>query len=331
MTSLINWLLIGAGDIAAKRVAEAIAGTEGSHLRAVCDSVPEKARDIARRYGAEVVHSDYQDALGDKSIDAVYVATPVYLHSEMAIEAIRAGKHVLVEKPLGLGCQDAQEIVQAADSSGLTCACAYFRRLYSRYAMLTDMIQRQRLGEIVLVRMAYYSWFDPGMEDPKYWRVVREKSGGGPLADMGSHMFDVLIGLFGLPVKLSASNITACRDWNVEDGSVSIMRLADGGQITASFNWSSRTWIHMFEVVGTEGRVLWQPYDTGPVVRTMGRSVTEFDMPPSENVHQPLIEDFIASVREGRQPACPISEAALTNRLIDAIYRAASTHREVAV
>lgn len=331
MTSTINWLLVGAGDIAGKRVAEAITSTGGSHLRAVCDSVPGRAREVARAHGADVVYTDYLEALGNGSVDAVYVATPVHLHSEMAIQAIRGGKHVLVEKPLGLDCDDAQKVVRAAESSGLTCACAYFRRLYSRYAMLTDMIQRKRLGEIVLVRMAYYSWFDPKKDDSKYWRVVREKSGGGPLADMGSHMFDILIGLFGLPVKLSACNTTACREWDVEDGSVSIMRLADGGQVTASFNWNSRTWVHMFEVVGTEGKVLWQPYDTGPVVRTMGRSTSEFDMPPSRNVHQPLIEDFIASVRERRQPACPISEAAQTNRLIDAIYRAASTRREVAV
>ena len=104
-----------------------------------------------------------------------------------------------------------------------------------------------------------------------------------------------------------------------------------GALATASFHWNSKTWGHMFEIVGTEAKVLWQPYDSGPVVKTVGRDIQEIDMPNAENVHMPLIEDFVTAVSEGRKPAVTFAEAAITNRLMDAVYRASREKREVDV
>ena len=331
MDTTLNWLLVGAGDIARKRVAPALHGVLGSRIAAVCDLDGGQAREIASLYGAGRVYTQYEDALGDSSVDAVYIATPVFLHTSMAVRAIEAGKHVLVEKPLGLGGEDILPAVEAEERTTLACGCAYFRRFSSRYAMLRDMIGSGGFGDIVLVRMAYFSWFDPSRDDPKYWRVVRERSGGGPISDMGSHMFDVLIGLMGLPETVSAMTATLRRDWNVEDSAVVTMRMANGALVAAGLSWCSKTWVHMFEIVGTEAKVLWQPYDSGPVVKTVGRTSAEIELTNAENVHVPLVEDFIAAVREGKRPAVTFAEAAKTSRLMDAVYRASSEKREVAV
>ena len=107
--------------------------------------------------------------------------------------------------------------------------------------------------------------------------------------------------------------------------------MSDGALATASFHWNSRTWVHMFEVVGTESKVLWQPYDSGPIVKTVGREIAEIDMPNAENVHEPLIKDFVTAVKEGKRPEVTFAEAAKTNRLMDAVYRSSRERREVEV
>ena len=331
MGTTLNWLLVGTGDIATKRVAPALDSTDGTRIAAVCDLDSDRAKALAAEYNVDKVYTDYTDALADSAVDAVYVATPVGIHTRMATQALDAGKHVLVEKPLGLGAADVDAAVAAEAGSSLACGCAYFRRFSERYTMMRDMIADGEFGKIVLVRMAYFSWFDPTPDDPKYWRVIREKSGGGPISDMGSHMFDVLIGLFDMPETVSAMTGTLDRNWDVEDSSAMSMCLANGALATGSFNWNSKTWLHMFEVVGTEAKVLWQPYDAGPVVKTVGRNIDNIDMPNADNVHLPLVEDFVAAVRDGRKPAVTFAEAAKTNRLMDAVYRASAEKREIDV
>ena len=112
MDTMLNWLLVGTGDIARKRVAPAIADTSGSRLYAVCDLVAERAENIAAAHRADKVYTDYGEALDDPAVDAVYVATPVDLHVPMALRAIDAGKHVLVEKPLGVSGADTAGAVE---------------------------------------------------------------------------------------------------------------------------------------------------------------------------------------------------------------------------
>lgn len=331
MKIMVNWLLVGTGDIAKKRVASALKETAGSHLYAVCDLDKDRAKEIASMYSVENIYTDYEEALEDNRIDSVYVATPVSLHVPMVVKALKTGHHVLVEKPLGLTGSEAQEAAEAETASSLASGCAYFRRFYPGYRMLKKMIEKGEFGKIVLVRMAFFSWFNPTPEDPKYWRVVRSKSGGGPISDMGTHMFDVLIGLLGLPESVMAMTETLDRNWDVEDASAIVMRMPGGALVTASFHWNSKTWVHLFEVVGTEAKVLWLPYDSGKVVKTVGREITELDMPPASNVHLPLIEDFISAVQDGRKPAVTFAEAAKTNRLVDAIYQASMEKREVPV
>lgn len=331
MNTTLKWLLAGTGDIAEKRVAPALAGTAGSKLYAVCDLDRTRAEDFALRFGVGAVYDNYETALTDSGIDAVYIATPVWLHVPMAVKALEAGKHVLVEKPLGLDAGDAEKALNIAESSNLVAGCAYFRRFYPAYSLVETMIANGEFGDIVLVRMAYYSWFDPTPEDRKYWRVERTRSGGGPLADMGSHMFDVLIGLLGMPARVFASAPTLERSWNVEDSSAFVMTLPGGAPVTGSFHWNSKTWLHMFEIVGTEARVLMQPFDSGKIIRTVGRDTVEIDVPLPANVHAPLIEDFIAAVKSGGSPKVTLSGALKTNRLLDAVYRASDERREVKV
>ena len=114
----VKWLLVGAGDVARQRVAAALHDAERSQLMGVCDVREEHAASLGKEYGASEVFTDLETALRKTAADAVYVATPVWLHAPQAVAALQAGKHVLAEKPLGLTSQEAHEGVAAAEASG---------------------------------------------------------------------------------------------------------------------------------------------------------------------------------------------------------------------
>ena len=319
-----RWLLVGTGDIVRKRVGAALA----PHLVGVCGG-RERAEAIAGEPGATEVFDDLDRALRETSADAVYVATPVHRHRSESLAAVSAGKHVLIEKPLGIDGDDAQQIHDAAASAGVTAGCAYYRRCSPRFAHLAQLLESDALGRIVMVRLCFWSWFRPAADDPKLWRVAPALSGGGPLADMASHMFDLVIALFGLPRSVSANCATLAHDYAAEDTASAIMTLQHGAQLAASIGWSSRTWRHEFEVIGTEGKVLWSPADAGKVTITMGRDIEEMVLPSAENVHQPLVDDFETAIAAGRPPIVPLEDAVATNRVLDAIYESSRSRRAV--
>ncbi len=326
----MNWLLVGTGDIAHKRVIGALAAEPRSRIVAVCDLVGERAEDVAAECQAHA-YTDYAEALQDDEIEAVYVATPVFLHTPQAAAALEAGKHVLVEKPIGVSHAQARELMRAAEASENACGAAYYRRFYPRYRMAEEMLHSGEFGQVVLIRLHYFTWFGLTADDPKAWRLTFEKSGGGVLPDMGSHMFDVMIGLFGLPVRLYAKTATQTHCFEVEDSAAMVMEYEGGPQVIASFHWNSKTWSHEFEIVGTEAKVKWHPYDGPTVLKTVGRDTYEIESPNHENIHYPVIEDFVSAVEEGRPPRVTAEEAAKTNLLMDAIYLSARENREVAV
>ena len=324
----LTWLLVGAGDIAQKRVGPAIVCSGGRRLVGICDSSLERARALAARFGCEAVYADLDGALERCPAQAVYLATPVFLHSRQAAQVLASGRHVLVEKPLGVCGADATIALKAAEGKDLRAGCAYFRRLSPRYLHAKQMLDAGEFGRVVSVRMSYASWFAPEPTDAKYWRVVRDYSGGGPLADMGSHMLDVLIGLFGEARVIAARTANVIHQYAAEDSAAAFLELEGGASVFIECHWCSRTWVHALEIIGTEASLKWNPFDSGPVLKTVGPKTEALDLPSAANVHAPLLDDFELAVRTGRDPAVSLREAYKTTVLLDAVYETARRSSE---
>lgn len=322
----VTWLLVGAGDIARKRVAAALAETPCSSIAAVCEPDPTRLAELAGRFGIRERYRDLATALRETSATSVYLATPVAMHVTQAIDALLAGKHVLVEKPLGRTEAECLPLLDLARTSGLKAACAYFRRYWPRYEQTRQILASGELGSPTLIRMHYASWYDP---QPQAWRVRRKESGGGTLSDMGSHMFDVLIGLLGVPASVFAKSGTRTHAYDAEDSAAVLGEMPDGTPLVASFQWNSRSWVHEFEVVGTEGRLRWSPFDQGPLLKTIGRDTVAIEAADPSNAHQPLIAAFVKAVIADEDLPVPLSESAKTSRVIDALYRSAQNGKEV--
>jgi predicted dehydrogenase len=127
---VLNWGLIGAGDIAQKRIAPALRDLANCNLVAVSRARAELAEAFAREFSVSRWYADWADLLKDDEIDAVYIATPVFLHAEQTIAAAEAGKHVLCEKPMALNVQECDRMIEACRANNVQLGIAYYRRFY---------------------------------------------------------------------------------------------------------------------------------------------------------------------------------------------------------
>src|SRR5215216_97859 len=127
---ILNWGLIGAGDIARKRIAPALRDLPNCNFVSVSRSRSELAAEFAKEFGAGKWFADWRELIQDAEIETVYLATPVYLHAEQTIAAAEAGKHILCEKPMAMDTAECDRMIAACRASGVTLGIAYYRRFY---------------------------------------------------------------------------------------------------------------------------------------------------------------------------------------------------------
>jgi len=308
---MLNWLVIGVGDITRKRVLPAILAEPRSRLHALLTRDPRKAE----AYAGAIAFTDLATALCDPAIDAVYVASPVAMHAEQTIASLRAGKHVLCEKPVALSLAQAESMAAAAreakEQSGRLCAVAYYRRLYPKLIRARALVAEGAIGQPVLAEANYHGW----LESPdRGWLKDPALAGGGPLYDVGSHRIDACNFLFGRPVRATGLLSNALHDLAVEDSATTLVEYADGIHAVIDVRWNSRIQRDQFRIVGTEGELDLSPLN-GPTLRILASDgkLLEEQLPTHANVHYPLIENFVSAVLDHAPVACPIEQAIWTD------------------
>ena len=152
----------------------------------------------AKNYPTAKVYTSLEQALDADGFDAVYVASPVFLHAAQTMASLRAGKHVLCEKPMAMNYAEAQAMVKTAEETGRLFGVAYYRRLYPKLIRARELMLQGVIGEPVLAEANGQSWLWPDMDD-RSWLMDPARAGGGPLYDTGSHRIDALNFLFGAP------------------------------------------------------------------------------------------------------------------------------------
>jgi predicted dehydrogenase len=301
---VVRWGLIGCGDIAAKRVADALRRSAGSALVAVARARKELAADFAERHGARRWHDDWQALLRDDEVDAVYVATPVHLHAEQAVAAAGAGKHVLCEKPMALDVAGGERMLAAARANGVRLGVAYYRHHYPVIARLRQLIGSGEIGEPVLGHVQAFERFDLPPDHPRAWFLRRSEAGGGPMADFGCHRVEVLLDLLGRVAEAQGfPDNVLFRERDVEDTFVARLRFRNGAIAVLTVTHAAYERRDTLEIFGTRGSAYVGVLNQGDLRVVTSGGVREERHLPHANLHQPLVEDFVAAVREGRDPA----------------------------
>lgn len=180
----IRWGIIGPGTIA-RTFADGIAHSRTGRLEAIATRNPDKPGLAEAFAGARIIHG-YDALLADPDIDAVYIATPHTGHAEWAIKAIRAGKNVLVEKPIALSAYDADAIFHEAKKAGVFAGEAYMYRLHPQTAKLLELVKARTVGDIRIIRSSF--GFNMGSFRAGHRLFANETAGGGIL-DVGGIRF----------------------------------------------------------------------------------------------------------------------------------------------
>lgn len=287
---MLNWIVIGIGDIATRRVIPAIQAEPRSRLHGLVTRDPAKAAPYNTR-----AYRTLDEALEDSAAGAVYVGTPVFLHAPQTIQALRAGKHVLCEKPMAMNEAEARRMLEAADKSGKLFGVAYYRRCYPKVQRAKELIAAGAIGKPVFAELTNHMWFDG--TGSRSWLVDPAKAGGGPLFDIASHRIDVLNFLFGKPTSVSAQLSNVVHHYAVEDNATVMIEYENGVRGVVDVRWHSRVNRDECRIRGTAGEIEMSPLNGPALTYPGGRE----DLPPHENLHYPIIENFVDAV-EGRAP-----------------------------
>ena len=190
----IRWGLVGTGWIA-ERFALSLATTPGAHLYAVASRTRERAESFARRRGVSKAYGSYEELYEDKSVDVVYIATPVTRHREDCLACLGAGKPVLCEKPFTVNAVEAREVVEAARRESLFCMEAMWMRFHPLLQKTRELVRTGALGEVGLIQAEISTRKRPDPND----RAMRPDLGGGALLDLGIYTVSLSHYLFGRP------------------------------------------------------------------------------------------------------------------------------------
>jgi 1,5-anhydro-D-fructose reductase (1,5-anhydro-D-mannitol-forming) len=291
---MLNWIVIGIGDIATRRVIPAIQAEPRSHLYGLITRDAAKAAPYKTR-----VWSSLDEAVADsdvqKNVQAIYVGTPVFLHAPQTIQSMRAGKHVLCEKPMAMNEAEARSMVQAAAESGKTFGVAYYRRCYPKVQRAKQLIEAGAIGKPVIAELTCHSWFDG--KGSRSWLVDPAKAGGGPLFDIASHRIDVLNFLFGQPLRVAGQLSNVVHHYAVEDNATVMIEYGGGVRGVVDVRWHSKVSRDECRIRGTEGEMELSPLNGPELVYPGARE----NLPPHANLHYPMIENFVDAV-EGKAP-----------------------------
>lgn len=287
---MLRWLVIGIGDITTKRVLPAILSEPRSRLAGIVTRDLKKAE----RYGTPG-WTVLDAALAEANADAVYVATPVCLHAPQTIACLRAGKHVLCEKPMALHYAEACSMQRAAEEAGRTLGVAYYRRMYPKVNRAKELIGAGAIGRPVFAEATSHDWFHPD-DGLRSWLVDPKRAGGGPLFDIASHRIDLMNYLFGQPKRVTGQCSALVHPGEVEDNATVLIEYESGVRSVVDVRWHSRVPRDEFYIRGTDGEMDLTPLN-GPALVHPG--ATEH-LPAHGNLHFPCVENFVRAVLENQ-------------------------------
>ena len=320
---------------------------------AACDLIPERTQAIVDEYFPKAKqYTDYRELLKDPSIDAVDICTPNDLHSEIAIAASRAGKHVFCEKPDAIDARKAAAMRDAAAKAGKVLMVMRNNRFTDAAKYLKRFVEDGRAGEIYAGRCGWQR--RRGIPGKGGWFTTKARSGGGPLIDLGVHMIDLAVWLMGSPRPVAVSGQTFCKfagaddvsdsehssfgdsvkggTFDVEDLAMGFIRFDNGAVLQIEFSWASNIAKErrFVELMGTKAG--FEIEDAKMRIFTEERGELLDVVPPGEQKddgHQRNLKNFVDVLLDGAEPCYKPQQGVDMIAILEGFYKSAKLGREV--
>jgi predicted dehydrogenase len=343
----VNIGVIGAGGIAQSAHLPAYENCPNANIVAIAD-VNESAVETAKeKFKIPNGYSDYTEMLKRDDIDAISICTPNFLHKAPAIAALRAGKHVLVEKPLAMNAAEGQEIVDVAKETGKQCMVGFVMRYSAEAQVLKRYVEAGELGDIYYGRAQFLRRRGiPG------WGVFgqKDKQGGGPLIDLGVHVLDCALWLMGNPKPVSVSGMSVTKfgnregvfggmgQWDVstytvEDFGAGFIRFDDGTALLLEASFAANINVNSSRnvtLMGDNGGANIDPLEIYREEHGVLVDVTPVMVPPTKGFELE-INDFVNAVANNTPVPIPVEQGLAVSQIIDALYKSGETGREVEI
>ncbi|WEK53650.1 MAG: Gfo/Idh/MocA family oxidoreductase [Candidatus Cohnella colombiensis] len=349
-TQKIRIGLIGAGNIGNVHLQEFGSIKDLCEIVAITDVYLPLAEQRAQQYGISIVAPSPEALISRDDIDAVIVAVPNMAHAELTVLALERGKHVLVEKPMGLDASAAKDIVRAQKRTGKVVMVSHQMRWEPLSLLVKGQIDRGELGHIYTAKTGWYR--RKGIPGWGTWFTQHAQSGGGPLIDIGVHMLDLAFFLMGEPKPVSVYGSTYAEfgprkkgigtwgkpNWNgtydVEDLATAIIKMEDGSSLTLEVSWAvhmdtdSTPFVHL---MGSEGGVVLRGNEGKFLTERFDQAISAPLTAPQddEGARVRLSKHFLECISEGKTPWTSAETGLRSNLIIDAIYESSRTGGEV--
>ena len=331
---MVRFGIIGAGGIA-KSHAMGICSTQGAELAAVCDAVKERAVVLAEEYGADKIYTDCQQMLQDPDVDAVCICLPSGMHGQAVIDAARAGKHILLEKPVEVTKEKIDKMIEVVESSNVKVGCVFQRRVRGVSRCVKQALDSGIFGRVLMANayMKYYRTKE--YYEKTGWRATWEMDGGGALMNQGVHGIDLICWLMGGISQVCAITRTQLHNIPVEDAAVAVVEYNNGaigtieGATCVNPSEKTRFEIHCENgtvIFGDDGLLKW--ILNGEELNVAVMDTTD-PKTKSSNDHSVLVADLVKSIEEDRQPLIPLQDARTAVDVILAIYQSSREGRPV--
>jgi predicted dehydrogenase len=344
----LRYGIIGAGAIAGTHM-RPINKFEDTELIAAADVDPGRLDKARNEFGVQQVFTDWKQMLDECELDAVSVCTPNYLHYQPTLDALDAGCHVFVEKPLAMNAAEAREMVEKAKHVGRELHIAFQWRFDKATQFIRRAIDAGRLGDIMYARV--HAMRRRGIPN---WGVFgrKELQGGGPMIDIGVHVMEMAHYAMGRPRPVSASGQIWTymgnkpskvesrwagwdhKTYTVEDLAVGLVKFDNGAVMHVEAMFAGHIGPDQegmkFELVGTEGGARNNPpelyYDRdGTMVNVTPQYLGDTDF------FEIKMRRFVDTCLYGKPAAAPGEDGLMIQQMIDAIYQSAQTGREVQI
>ena len=321
----LKWGVIGPGSVAQRRSIPAIQKAGNAELHAILSRDTGRGQRLAQEYGAEISYTDTEAFLADPQLDAVYIATPVFLHKEQAIAAARKGLHVLCDKPLALNPGQSQQILDVCQANNVHLQICFLFRFHSCFQQIRQWLQEKRFGTIVHARMPFMKH---APKDSNDWHIDPAKSGGGSIMDLGAHSIDLFRWLLGEVTAVSAFCSSFIFQHLVEETGLVMLRFENGAQAVTETSFSGQLSAQILEIYGTSGSVVVYN-DNGWKIKTTIDDQTEIIDAQFEDLFQSQFEHFGRCVEGQESPIVVGLDGLRNNQIISAAYRSATSKKVV--
>lgn len=336
MSEPIRAAILGTGSIS-RRHAQGYLDA-GASIVALCDVDAASLESRGRQWGVTRLYRDYRDMFADGGFDVVSIAAPTAVHHPATLAAAAAGVHVLVEKPLALSLDLADEMIAACRDAGVILQVNHQLRSGGPARRARELLDAGAIGRVTYVRLRQaHDWAGLGVR-PSF--ATRASSGGGTLLDNGCHLMDLARFFGGRVDEVYARTASLQYPVEVEDTAVVSLRFADGALGTVETAWTATGWEEGFWIYGTEGAlectnrfgpaVLRHSYRASPGTTWGETDVTTYGF-AGDGPHSRHLAAFLAAVRGEGPVACTGEDGREAVRLILTAYHSASAGSPLSV